>query len=348
MVTERFGEPLTNRRRRRVPPDDGVVEVRVGACGVCGTDVKIRNGRIPGVRTPIVQGHEIAGIISDLGETTTDLKQGQRVLAHPNQFCGTCKACRTGRHSLCTSGRGRTGFTRDGGFADYVSLPPHVLIPLPDSLSLVEAAPIPDSVATCWRGIKKLQLTPEEQLAVIGCGGLGLNAIQIAKTKGVRVLAVDVSPDKLERAVSVGADAAMLATELSSTDAMDNHLVEKARSWSDGGLDALIDCSGAEGALQTDVPMLRPGGRMVLLGYSPGVAISADSAGLVLDEKEILASRSSSYDELTEAVDMVARRLVRPQVDAVLALSEVDKALDALQHGHVSGRLVVVPDGSSN
>lgn len=153
MVLERFGEPLhhTERPEPAIRPDE--VLVRVGACGVCGTDLKISSGALPGIDPPRIMGHEIAGTVERVGSEVRVLRPGQRVTCYFYISCGRCPNCRAGRGTICTEFQGRLGFERDGGFAEYVAVPAQNCIPIPDSLGFAEAGVLEDAVSTPYHAL---------------------------------------------------------------------------------------------------------------------------------------------------------------------------------------------------
>ena len=232
-----FGEPYAIRDDAKVPePGAGEVRLRVLAVGVCGTDVKLWKGVLPNTPLPLVPGHEIAALVDAHGSGVEAPALGSRVVVLHHLFCGACARCRQGSQNLCLNLRGRIGFDHDGGMADYVVVPARNLAAIPDGVSAAEACIVPDAVATTWRAVVRLaQVQQGDTVAVIGAGGLGLSACQIALLHGAEVLAIDVSDEKLGLAAAFGVTRLAVPAEA----------VARARELPGGSASIVIDCAGA-------------------------------------------------------------------------------------------------------
>ena len=333
VALERFGAPLVVRRDAPVPaPGPGEALVRVLAAGVCGTDVKLWRGDLPGTPLPLVPGHENAGVVEALGNGDGPAL-GTRVVVFHHLHCGSCPRCAGGLENLCERLRGRVGFDHDGGWADYVVVPVRNLLPIPHGVSALEACVVPDAVATVWRALLTIGgLTREDDVAVVGAGGLGLTACQIAREYGREVLAIDVSGEKLALAAEAGADRIALPAQA----------VEAAEGLAGGKPRLVVDCAGTMEAAALAPSLLPPGGTLVQVGYSVETRVDIPVADVALRELRILGCRASTLGDLSAALDAVGRGVVRPVVGGTRPLEEAQAALDALVAGEAAGRQVLI------
>jgi propanol-preferring alcohol dehydrogenase len=334
LVLEAFGGPLVARDIAVPAPGPHEALVRVRHVGVCGTDVKIRAGRLGLDVLPLVMGHEIAGEVAEVGREVRDVAPGDRVAVNFYVTCGRCAFCRAGRETLCPGVR-QHGFTLDGGFAEYVRTPAANLCAVPDHVPLDRACIIGDAVATSYHAVtRRAQVRPGTTVAVVGVGGVGLHALQLARLAGGWTIAVDVSDARLALARQLGADAAV--------DARSGPFGAAVRRLTGGeGVDVVLELVGSEATLPQSVESLRRAGRLVFVGYTPEVPMSVMPHLLVRHEHEIVGSRANTTQELREAIALVAQGRVRPVVDQVFALDEVERAFDALREGRALGRNVL-------
>lgn len=333
---EAFGEPVVFRAGVAEPePAPGEVLVRVRAAGVCGTDVKLWKGQIPDTPLPLTLGHETAGVVEDGPWTSPELPAGMPVVALHHLFCGRCANCAAGRENLCLDLRGRIGFDRDGGWAEYLAVPADNLFPVPDGVPPTVACVVPDAVATAWRAVVRVgDVSPGEGVVVIGLGGLGLSACQIARDCGAEVLGVDLSPEKLAEAAAAGVERAALVGDAETA----------ARDLPRGFADVVVDCAGAPEALELAARLLGHGSRLVQVGYAPSAIVEFPSARVALSELQVRGCRASSRQDLADALAAVARGIVTPLVSRVRPLEEAQGALDDLAAGRVAGRHVLAVD----
>lgn len=329
-VLRAFGEPLAIEEREPPRPAPGESLVRVRAVGLCGTDLKLCDGKLgAGIALPLVPGHEVAGeVVGEGGK----LPAGTRVACYVYESCGECRWCRDGRATLCPD-MVRLGLERDGGLAEYVAVPTANLIPFSDRLPFEAAAVAMDSVTTPWAALSgRDPVRAGEYVLVVGAGGLGLNAVQIAVAAGAHVAAVDVAPESLERAAELGAELAV---------APDG--IEAVEQWSSGGVDLMVELSGSPAGFAAGVERVRPGGRIVLCGYAPGASFPLDSAAMVLGELSLRGTRNSSREQAAAALAAVERGQVVPAIARRLPLEAVADGLDALRAGGLGGRVVIDP-----
>ncbi|MBX5491333.1 MAG: alcohol dehydrogenase catalytic domain-containing protein [Chloroflexi bacterium] len=335
MAVVDYARPLERLDLPRPSPSTGEVLVRVLYCGVCYSDVKTVTGRMAfsaHLRLPHVAGHEISGEIAAVGPGVA-LPVGQRVVVYNYWGCGACRACRAGQENLCAALRGWVGFTTPGGFQEYLVVPASHVLPLPPTVPPERAAALSCATGTAYRAVvTRGQVRPGETALVIGAGGVGLHAVQLARAAGARVLAVDVDARKLEAARAHGAAATALA--------------EGAAAWvrrlTDGaGAEVVLDCAGRAESLALASEVVAPGGRVVLVGYTVGERYPIPSAETMMAEISYLGSRYVLRHELARAIQLVADGVIQPVVDSVLDLEEANLALARLHDEGAAGRIVL-------
>jgi propanol-preferring alcohol dehydrogenase len=334
LVLEQFGGPFVTRDvpTPAIAPHEALVRVR--NVGVCGTDVKIRANRMGLGVIPLIMGHEIAGEVAEVGSEVRGCSPGDRVIVNFYVTCGRCQFCRVGRDTLCTEVR-QHGFSMDGGFAEYLKTPGVNLCKVPDHVPLEHACILGDAVATSYHAItKRAQVRPGTTLALIGVGGVGLHALQMAKLAGGWVIAVDVNDARLELARTLGADAVV--------DARSGPFHETVRELTDGqGVDVVLEFVANQQTLPSSYLSVKRAGRLVFVGYTPQLPMSMMPHELVRNELEIVGSRANTKQELQETMDLVARGRIKPIVDRILPLAEIEEAFDALREGCSLGRNVL-------
>ena len=334
LVLEQFGGPFVTKDvpTPAIAPHEALVRVR--NVGVCGTDVKIRANRMGLGVIPLIMGHEIAGEVAEVGSEVRGFAAGDRVIVNFYVTCGRCRFCRVGRDTLCAEVR-QHGFSIDGGFAEYLKTPGVNLCKVPDHVPLEHACILGDAVATSYHAItKRAQVRPGTTLALIGVGGVGLHALQMAKMAGGWVIAVDVNDARLELARTLGADAVV--------DARRGPFHEAVRGLTGGeGVDVVLEFVANQQTLPSSFLSLKRAGRLVFVGYTPELPMSVMPRELVRQELEIVGSRANTKQELQETMDLVARGRIKPIVDRVFPLAEIEKAFDALREGSPLGRNVL-------
>src|SRR5215216_49092 len=208
-IIREYKEPLRIEEAEIPTPGPDEVLIKVEACGVCHSDLHIAEGdwtqllRI--IKKPLILGHEIVGRIVERGEAAVNHEIGDRVgVAWTHWTCGQCELCLEGHENLCQS-QMITGATVDGGYAEFIKAKASHSLKVPESLTSEEAAPLFCAGVTVYRAVKNAGIEPGQRVAVFGIGGLGHIAVQIAKSFGGEVIAVDIHDDKLELATSLGA-----------------------------------------------------------------------------------------------------------------------------------------------
>ena len=336
-VLQEFNAPLVLGQVPDPLAEAGWVLVKVKACGLCGTDLKIASGALPGVRTPIIPGHEIAGEVIEIGKGVTNVAPGDRVIIHFYVTCGHCIACQQGWDSLCSNLSGMIGFTINGGCAELVSAPATNIFPIGRNITFEQGAVLADAVATSYHALMKRACAQAGQtLAIIGVGGLGIHAIQIAMAMGLRVLCVDVDRAHLEAASKLGVEMVINSAE-------DNVVEAILGATNHKGVDILLETSGNPEAASGGVQLLATRGKMVVLGYNPDRPFEVSSHAMVLKELDICASRASTRQDLFEVIEWVSSGKIKPFIHEVIPLSQINEAYERLKSGQIIGRLVLKP-----
>lgn len=335
MVLPHFNEPLQLRTMPtpEIGRDDALV--RVIACGLCATDLKIAAGKLQGAQPPLIMGHEPGGVVEAVGNEVRNVKVGDHVAVALYITCGACDFCRTNQENLCAAAE-RLGWERQGGFAEFVKVPARNVFPVSPSIPLEHLGLFADCLPTAWHAVhRRAAVQPGQTVVVIGAGGIGVHAIQMIRLCGARAIALDVVPEKLELARKWGAAAAI--------DGRDGTALEQVLSITDGnGADAVIDYAGHPGTTETALKFLRRGGVLVLVGYAPGKPFGFDSMAAVLSETRVVGSRASTKQDLVDVIRLVERGHVVPVITDRFELEEVNDALANLRDGKIMGRAIVV------
>jgi len=308
-----------------IGPED--VLVRVKACGICGSDVHGFDGstgrRIP----PLVMGHEAAGVIAEVGANVRNLHTGDRVTFDSTVSCGACFYCRRGQVNLCDHrqvlGVSCGDYRRHGAFAEYVTVPQHIVYPLPEALSFEQAAMI-EAVSVAVHAVDLTPVILGDTAVVVGSGMIGLLVIQALRSAGCgRIVAVDLDDAKLKLAAALGADI-QLNPERADVPA----LVRDATGGH--GADIAIEAVGATEPLATAVKSLRKGGTLTLVGnVSPQVELPLQ---WVVTRQVSLLGSCASAGEYPVCLDLLARGMIRvePLISAVAPLEEGPAWFDRL------------------
>ena len=264
-------------------PGPGEVLIAPRAVGVCAGDLYIYLGKNAYVRYPQVCGHEIAGVVEEVGPGVVGLEPGEKVVVEPFLGCGTCYPCRAGKSNCCASLR-IIGVTQPGGFGEHMTAPASHVHRVPAALSFADASfvePIGIGVQACRRG----QITAGELVLVLGCGPIGLAIIEVARARGARVLASDVQPARLETARSLGAEVHL------SGDALLPKMLELTNG---EGLPVVVEATGSVGAMESTVDLVASGGRIVIVGLlKKGTPVSFPGLDFTRKEMTIVGSRAS-------------------------------------------------------
>lgn len=318
-------------------PQPGEMLVKVAACGLCHTDLHYIDHDVPTFhKPPLVLGHEASGWVEAVGTGVERWKKGDRVLIPALLTCGACDACRRGRENICERGV-MPGNHINGAYAEYLCVPAKDALALPDDLPLQEACLIADAVSTPYHAVvNRAEVRPGDRAVVFGCGGVGINVVQIAAASGARVLAVDTQRARLDLASAFGAEFVVDASETSD--------VSKAvRNKLGGGADIAFEVIGNPATMRTAFGTLRRGGRLVVVGYSEhDLALSA--AKLMFNEMEVRGSLGCRPADYPRIIEMAQRGAiaVEPLVTGRFSLDEINAGLDTLRGG-TGLRNIVIP-----
>jgi len=313
-------------------PERGEVLVEVKASGLCSTDLHLLDGRQKLGKLPRIPGHESAGVVVELGPGVTGWRTGQRVVVVIDVTCGRCRDCLTGQTQRCVDLQ-RLGFERDGGHAEYMSVPVQNLIELPESLSFKDACILPDATACMYHSlVTQGKVGPNQKVLILGSGGLGVHGIQIARLAGAEVAATSRRAHRLKEAARLGA----VPINPEKQD-----LFEAIREFTGGeGLDLVADCIGTQQSVSQGFSLLRPGGKLLVIAYLDQ-HFEFPSLPLFSKEKEIIGCRGTNRLELSEVVELVGRGRLQSIIGATFPLSEFIQATVALQRGEAVGRIVI-------
>ncbi|MGY1748746.1 alcohol dehydrogenase catalytic domain-containing protein [Modestobacter sp. SYSU DS0511] len=312
-------------------PDE--VRVRIGAAGVCGTELHFTDGLYEPAKTPMTLGHEAAGTVQAVGSAVTGWAPGDRVAVYYYLFCGACRWCLRGRQNLCLAPRGVLAFAADGAFAEQLVVPAHCLVRLPDELSFEQAAPLCCAGTTAVHALTEAAVEPGDLLVVMGSGGVGLATVQEARRRGATVVAVSRDDARRAAARAAGATAAVAPAELADT---------VARLSGGQGADVVVELAGVTATLELSTAVLGRRGRLALVGYSAD-SLTVSPLAMVVAEQRVVSSVGNTLAELEQAVALAAAGQLAPPVAGTLPLSQVNDALDRLRTGDVAGRLVLTP-----
>ena len=336
-VLEHFNEPLHVREVPVPVPGSGEVLVKVMASGLCGSDLHIQEGKIRSVPLPHIPGHEMAGLVQELGPECSRFQVGDRVVSAIDITCGECRYCCSGRPNLCRKLK-RIGFERNGSHAQYAVVPEKVLHPIGPDMPWEKAAVIPDAVSCMLHAVKdQAACRVGDRVCFMGIGGLGLQGVQIARYLGAEVYCTSRQDEKLKIAASFGAQHCLNTKKLS--------LKEEITRLTDGEMcDIVFDNIGIESSIQEALDIVRPGGKVIVVGYIDA-GFRANYQDIMMNEKEIIGIRASNPENLKEAIDLVNRRIIDPYVFDVKPLGEINEAMDRLRQGGSLGRTVLLPQG---
>jgi alcohol dehydrogenase, propanol-preferring len=343
-------------------PKGSQVLIKINSSGVCHSDIHLWQGGYEGaggqflkttdrgVKYPLTPGHEIAGTIESMGEEAQVQVQGaagtggaaaafdknQKVIVYPWIGEGLCPACRIGQENLCDKPRS-LGIYTDGGYADYVLVPSYkYLVKLDEDMDLDASATLSCSALTAYGAVRNATLNPYDNLVVVGAGGLGLMAIQLAKSiTGAKIIAMDLDDNKLDVAKKNGADSAINSKKEDPLKAI-MELTDKM------GADAIIDFVNASKTVETDMQLLRRRGKLVLVGLFGG-ELKLNLVSMPTRAYKIIGSYTGSISEMVELVSLAKRGVIKPVVSERFKLDQATEALSRLKEGKIIGRGVINP-----
>lgn len=341
-------EPLQVQDVQTPKPKDSQILVKVQSVGVCHSDVHVWEGYYEGisgqhlkttdrgVKYPLTPGHEIAGIVDSLGEQVEGFSKYEKVLVYPWVGEGMCPACKIGQENLCDKPRS-LGIYRDGGYAEYVLVPNYkYLVKIGDDMDTDISAPLACAGLTAYGAIKNANLKPDDNVVIVGTGGLGLMAIQLAKAvTGARIIAMDIDDKKLEVAKKEGADIIVNSKKEDPVKAI-MELTGKL------GADAVIDFVNATKTVETDMQFLRRRAKLLLVGLFGG-ELKLSLVTMPTRAYKIIGSYTGSLEDMVELVSLAKRGVIKQVVSKRFKLNQAGEALQMLKDGKIVGRGVINP-----
>jgi propanol-preferring alcohol dehydrogenase len=310
--------------------EHGEALLQMECCGVCHTDLHVKNGDF-GDKTCVILGHEGIGIVKKIGPGVTALKVGDRAsVAWFFKGCGHCEYCTTGNETLCRQVV-NAGYTADGGMAEECIVSADYAVKVPDGLESAAASSVTCAGVTTYKAVKVSGIQPGKWIAIYGLGGLGNLALQYAKNVfNAKVIAIDVNDLQLEFAAEMGAD---LTINMLKDDAA-KIIQEKV-----GGAHAAVVTATAKSAFNSAVDAMRAGGRIVAVGLPPE-SMSLNIPRLVLDGIQVVGSLVGTREDLAEAFQFAAEGKVVPKVTK-RPLGDINAIFREMEQGKIKGRMVI-------
>jgi D-arabinose 1-dehydrogenase-like Zn-dependent alcohol dehydrogenase len=315
------------------------VLIRVRAAGICHSDAHYRAGLSPVKQLPLTLGHEIAGVVETTGADVRNFKPGDRVCVHYLATCGECAFCQAGNEQFCPSAE-MIGKHRDGGYAEFITVPERSVFGLPDEVPFEQGAILMCSSTTSLHALKKARLRAGESVAIFGVGGLGVSAIQLARYLGAgKVFAIDINPRKLELAERF---------EATAVNASIGDPTEQLREITNGrGVDVALELVGSPVTMRQAVQSLATLGRAALVGLTPDTFEIAPYSELINKEAEIIGVSDHLASEIPLILELARTRQLdlTPGVIRTIPLEAgpINAALDGLEEFSDDVRVVIVP-----
>ncbi|UPQ82613.1 alcohol dehydrogenase AdhP [Pseudomonas knackmussii] len=330
-VAHAYGEPLRIEEVKVPLPGPGQILVKIEACGVCHTDLHAVEGDWP-VRPPLpfIPGHEGVGYVAAVGSGVNRVREGDRVgVPWLYSACGCCEHCLTGWETLCAEQQ-NTGYSVNGGYAEYVLADPNYVGILPKDVAFDEIAPILCAGVTVYKGLKVTNARPGQWVVISGVGGLGHVAVQYAKAMGLHVAAVDVDDAKLELAKSLGASLTINARNEDPVEVIQRDI---------GGAHGVLVTAVSNSAFGQAIGMARRHGTVALVGLPPG-DFPTPIFDVVLKAISITGSIVGTRADLQEALDFAAEGLVKATIHSG-KLDDINVIFDQMRAGTIEGRIVM-------
>ncbi|MCW2763143.1 MAG: alcohol dehydrogenase [Marmoricola sp.] len=330
-VVTSFSSSLEIIEREIPEPAAGQVLVRMETCGLCHTDIHAAGGDWPVQPSlPFVPGHEGIGIVEKLGAGVTNRRIGERVaIAWLGAACGACRYCIDGRETLCEQ-QENSGYSIDGAFAEYAVASAAYVVPVPDGISSVDAAPLSCAGLTTYKALRVAHIEPTELVGIFGIGGLGHLAVQYARIMGGTVLAIDIEENKLQLAQELGAEHLVNAAEVDPVAAIQAL----------GGLDVAVVVAASPIVFEQAFNSLRRGGRLICVALpADGATMTISIFDTVIKGISIIGSIVGTRQDLAEVFELHAAGKTRV-IAETRSIDDVNEAITEVLSGHVPARLV--------
>jgi D-arabinose 1-dehydrogenase-like Zn-dependent alcohol dehydrogenase len=343
-----WGKPFEKRKSTLPSASGAEVLVRVTAAGLCHSDLHVQKGYMDlgeegrltfaerGAVLPMTFGHEVAGIVEAVGSDVGSVKVGQQVLVFPWIGCGDCEACWADRESDCSVMR-IIGLKQKGGFATHCLVEHEKFLVDIDGLDAADVVPHACAGITVYNALEKLGALREgEWMAIMGCGGLGMNAISIARAMGFdKIIAVDIDDTKLDTALDMGATKVMNSRR--------DDAVAELQELAQGRLMGVLDTFGGASTGQIAVRALSKAGRYLLVGQAGG-NFQMPQVWLPQKALTVRGSHVGNSPQLRALIEMVRAGKIKQMPIERRPLSEINQAVEDLEEGRVTGRIVFQPD----
>lgn len=317
------------------------VLVKVQCASLCHTELHFLDGTLNLGVNDITMGHEAAGTITAVGTGVDPSRIGERVVVYYYLGCGSCRHCLKGDEQLCPKVKCQHGFTADGGLAGYLKTTSRQAVKLPDKIPFEKACTIGCGVTTAVHACKMSDIQPQEWVVVYGTNGVGFNIVQLAKRKyGARLIAICRSAEKKSKALAVGADAVVDASDEAT-------VASQVRAITDGdGADVIFECVGHRGSMDQCVGWggaLGRRGRLVFIGYTAGPEhdFRVHPIPLIVYEQRILGSVGATLADLRDAIEAVETGLVDPIIDSCIDIKDVESGLEKMRSCACVGKIVI-------
>jgi D-arabinose 1-dehydrogenase-like Zn-dependent alcohol dehydrogenase len=339
IVLKAFGSP-ENFHLATLPdprPGPGEVLIKVHECGVCYHDVINRRGELPRTKTPAILGHEIAGEVVEVGAAVEGWRIGDRAATLQRLSCGKCTHCQRDRATLCKHDTRFFGEELDGGYATLMRAPVQGLVRVPAELDWAVAATTCCTTGTAVHSLRtRGRMKKGETVLITGAsGGVGLQAVQLARHDGARVIAITSSEEKRKPLQQAGADEVIVSPDLQFSSAV--------RRVTDGaGVDVAMEIVGARAIGQT-MKCMAPGGRLVVVGNVQTESFEANPGLLIVKELELMGAYATTRAELDVSMSLIASGAVKPWISEVVPLADAPRVHTLLEQRRVAGRMVLAP-----
>ncbi len=348
-------EPLAVSESETPKPQGNQVLLKVKSEGICHSDLHLWEGGYDlgdgqflkvtdrGVKYPVTPGHEIVGTIEELGDSVSGFTKGDEVLVFPWMGCGECPACKVGNENLCDTPKSM-GLFQDGGYADYVLIPDFKYLAKLDGVDPDSATSLACSGLTAYNSVKKANENSPEFLVIVGAGGLGLMAIQIAKaiTKA-KIICIDNDDKKFDTAKKMGANFVVNTSVTGSIASGTGSPIDKIISICNGkGADSVIDFVNAPQTVKVGLGVLRKRGNLVLVGLFGG-SFDLSLVTVPLKSITIQGAYTGNYNDMVELLDLARKGVINPVISKRYPLDEANTALEDLKARKIIGRAVINP-----
>lgn len=349
------GQPLVVSESETPTVSGDQVLIRVKSAGVCHSDLHLWDGGYDigegqimkatdrGVKYPVTPGHEISGIVEQTGDNVSGISKGDEVLVFPWVGCRQCPACDVGNENLCDTPKS-IGVFQDGGYSDYVVVPNQRYLAKLDGVDPDAATSIACSGLTAYNSVKKANENSPKYIVIVGAGGLGLMAIQIAKaiTKA-KIICIDNDDAKFDTALKMGADFVVNTNVTGSISSGTGGPVKKIITICEGkGADSVIDFVNAPQTVKTALSVLRKRGNLVLVGLFGG-SMELSLVTIPLKSITIQGAYTGNYDDMVELLNLVRKGAINPVISKRYTLEQADTALKDLKARKIIGRAVINP-----